>query len=102
MNSMLEEGLLSAAGDSTLSSLAPAVVLVPMLNLSHAPDMLQLAAMLVGHVMAGKPVGQRLGIEGSNPLTAPGSIITASGHPDLQRPRASKAIRPAHIVVLSV
>src|SRR5437764_9155429 len=48
MNSMLEEGLRTAAGNSTLSTLAPAVVLLPMLNLGHAPDMLQLAAMLTG------------------------------------------------------
>jgi glucosyl-3-phosphoglycerate synthase len=48
MNSMLEEGLRTAAGNSTLSTLAPAVVLVPMLNLGHAPDMLQLAVMLTG------------------------------------------------------
>ena len=28
------------------SSMAPAIVLVPMLNLGHAPEMLELAAML--------------------------------------------------------
>lgn len=48
MNSMLERGLLHIVGNSTLPGMAPAVVLVPMLNLGHAPDMLQLAAMLAG------------------------------------------------------
>jgi glucosyl-3-phosphoglycerate synthase len=45
---MLEEGLLSAADNPALRTQAPAVVLVPMLNLGHAPDMLELAAMLCG------------------------------------------------------
>ncbi|MEO8286851.1 MAG: hypothetical protein ABI670_10495 [Chloroflexota bacterium] len=48
MNTMLENRLLSVAGKSTLLPLAPAVILVPMLNLGHASDMLQLAAMLTG------------------------------------------------------
>ena len=40
MNSMMEERAARAAGNSILSSVAPAVVLVPMLNTGRAPDIL--------------------------------------------------------------
>ncbi len=56
MNSMLKDGLLSAAGNSILSDLAPTVVLVPMLNTGHAAEILQLAGMLVGPTSGDSPL----------------------------------------------
>src|SRR4051812_32500681 len=88
MNSMLEEGLLSAADNSVVSSLAPAVVLVPMLNLGHAPDMLQLAAMLAGPTVDD---GRWTMDDRSESIRNPQSAIRNSDYP-----------APARIVVLSV
>jgi glucosyl-3-phosphoglycerate synthase len=107
MNGTLKDGLLSAPGNSTLSTLAPTVVrnssqpydmsspaegtshsdgmysvLVPMLNTAHASEILQLATML-----AGTATGPGSGPAAANPEAA----------------RASPASRtPTRIVVLSV
>ena len=46
MNTITPGSLQEDASKAVNSSMAPAVVLVPMLNLGHAPEMLELAAML--------------------------------------------------------
>src|SRR5574338_690733 len=46
MNTITPGSLQNEAGNAVNSSMAPAVVLVPMLNLGHAAEMLELAAML--------------------------------------------------------
>jgi glucosyl-3-phosphoglycerate synthase len=107
MNSMLKDGLRSAAGNSILSDLAPDVVLVPMLNTGHAAEILQLAGMLLGPTADESPLS-------IHQLTANDSSLSAhrpttnmqsagswaapnSGNPQLERPQS--AIR---IVVMSV
>jgi glucosyl-3-phosphoglycerate synthase len=86
MQSTVNDELLSAAGDSILSTLATPVVLVPMLNTAHASEILHLATMLAG-------TASGMGNDEHTPSADPTAY---------RIPHSAFRIPPVRIVVLSV